>query len=164
MMEDYFNDKLPWSQTIKICFLWKLHDYKNSIKKSKLIISSVYYTLLIIRIKTPFEELDVFRAIFFLFSIFLAAPKAFSFLILNCFFMSPALYPGFSNLQALSSTLTTFLFSLLSRVIEATSRALLLTVQYLSYLWDSMLHKWSPDGSQPPSQGGRGHHQSWQVS
>ena len=165
-MEDYFNDKLLWSQTIKTCFLWQLQDYKNSINKSKLTISSVYHTLLIIRIKTPFGELDVFSAvfIFFLFSIFLTAPKAFGFLILNYFSMSPALYTGFSNLQALSSTLTTFLFSLLSRVNEATSGALLLTVQYLSYLWDAMLHNWSPDGSQPPSQGGRGHHQSWQVS
>ena len=102
--------------------------------------------------------------LFFFIFYFLTAPKAFSFLILNYFSMSPALYPGFSNLQALSSSLTTFLFSLLSRVNEATSGALLLTVQYLSYLWDAMLHKWSPDSFQPPSQGGRARHQSWRLS
>ena len=61
--------------------------------------------------------------------------------------------PWLIKASAVSFTPTPFCYlqSLLNRVSEVTIGTLLLTVQYLCYLGDTMLHQWSPDSSKPLS-------------
>ena len=73
--------------------------------------------------------------------------------------MPPALQNDFLNPPALSSTLTTLLLLTFNTVSEpATYYAA------PALFTDAMVRQWSPDASQDPFQGSRGHPQGWQLS
>ena len=126
------------------------------------------YSRIIILWQNPSEwvqqvlrETDAFREIFFCSK---GIHFYFSFTFPCYISMPPALQNDFLNPPALSSTLTTLLLLTFTQSPRNTVSEPATYYAAPALFTDAMLRQWSPDASQDPFQGSRGHPQGWQLS